>query len=163
MPTSFLEDLKPLMSRPGLHLVQLAEIHCLQESYSAFIKYFQVLPTFMTLCIHLNHFLEFLCVNVANICCKSDIKQLRVSIFTNENLFLHGGSSILQNYFLLLPVILNLWGERWLFFSCFRHLLSDLLKLHFSIFPSVIFSWSWFWYLRNLQSFFLLLTFTDKV
>lgn len=47
----------------------------------------------MTLCIYLNHTLEFLCANVANICCKSDIKQLWVSIFTNENLLLHGGSS----------------------------------------------------------------------
>lgn len=45
----------------------------------------------MTLCIHLNHFLEFLCANVANICYKSDIKQLQVNIFTNENLLLRGG------------------------------------------------------------------------
>jgi len=52
-------------------------------------------------------------------------------------------AGILQNYFLLLPVVIKLWGERWLFFSCFRCLLSDLLKLYF-IFPSVVVSWSWF-------------------
>lgn len=104
MPTSFLEDLKPLMSRPDLHLVNWQSSTACRKAavlYKVFPSTFASTSTISWSC-----YLQTQPTSVE----KMILNSFRLAYLPVKTSFCMGEAGILQNYFLL-PVILKLEWE----------------------------------------------------